>query len=251
MCWALGSAAVGLDTGPGREPPRDVGVQRWGADVGDRRAAVRPPRLPERRAGVPQVDTGGFARRLASWLPVGGRRGQLVPAVLRAGFGVAVPDRQLRRGVLLGVRRSVQRSDGDRRAAPWCAVRDPRHDRRHVVPVGHGHRPSRPGSRRGRQVLDGGTRLSRSAARQRVPRLSRPHDTGDGDRPRVHGRQRSGGPGRGDPQRVSRFAVCAGCAGFGGRHLPGRARTARGGEADAGDALHRGVGPGVQHSIPG
>jgi hypothetical protein len=45
----------------------------------------------------------------------------------------------------------------------------------------------------------GRTRVSRAAARERLPRLPRPHDAGDGDRPGVHGRQRSRGPARGDP----------------------------------------------------
>ena len=73
------------------------------------------------------------------------------------GFGVAVPDRQLRHRVLLGVRRPVGWADRARRAATWGAVRDPRHDRRHVVPVGHRHRPSRPGIRSagGRYLLVG------------------------------------------------------------------------------------------------
>ena len=142
-------SAVGLDTGPGGVPPRHTGVRRRGAICRDGGVGLRQPRLPERSAGVPRGDPGGVAHRFASWLPVGGRGGQLVHVVLGAdGFGVAVPDWQLRHRVLLGVPRPVRWADGDRRAGARAAVGDPRHDRRHVVPVGDRHRPSRPGPQR-------------------------------------------------------------------------------------------------------
>ena len=87
-------------------------------------------------------------------------RGQLVHVVLRAdGFGVDLPDRELRHGLLLGLPRLDGRTDGDRRAVDRCTVGDPRHDRRHVVPVGHRPRSARSGPRRGRPVPHGGAGL--------------------------------------------------------------------------------------------
>ena len=104
---------------------------------------------------------------------------------------------------------------------------------------------------RGRPVPDRGTGLRRAAARQRVPRLPRPHDTGDRDRPGVHGRQRPEDPGRSDPQRRSR--VSATCP---VRTAP-RSRASWPGDAPlgaapaaAGDPFRRGVGQGVQHHLP-
>jgi len=61
-----------------------------------------------------------------------------------------------------------------------------------------------------------------AAARERFPRLSCPHDTGDADRTGVHDRQRSRDRGRDDPQRVPGLTVRAGGGGDGGRQLPGR-----------------------------
>ena len=64
------------------------------------------------------------------------------------GFGVALPDCELRHDLLLGLPRLDRRPDGDRRAVDRRTVGDPRHDRRHVVPVGDRRRSARPGPRR-------------------------------------------------------------------------------------------------------
>ena len=129
---------------------------------------------------------------------------------------------ELRHGLLLGLRRPVGRTDGDRRAVDRGAVGDPRHDRRHVVPVGHGLRPVRSGPRPGRSLSPGGARLRRAAARQRLPRLACSHDARNRDRPGVHDRQRSHDPSRSDPDRLSCLSLRPGCARDRGRHVPRR-----------------------------
>ena len=110
------------------------------------------------------------------------------------GFGVGVPDRELRHGLLLEVHRSCGRPDGDRRAVDRgaVAVLGMIDDMwfRWVTDFGL------PGPDRGQggRYLLGGAGLRRAAARQRLPRLPRSHDTRDRDRPGVHDRQRSHGP---------------------------------------------------------
>ena len=130
--------------------------------------------------------------------------------LLRAdGLGVAVPDRQLRHLLLPRLRRPLGRADGDRRAASPRAVGDPRHDRRHVVPVGHRLRPPRTRSGAGRPVPDRRARIRRSSARQRVPRRPLADDTCTRVGSGVHGRQRPEHPRRCDPQGLPHLAVHA------------------------------------------
>ena len=205
------------------EQARDARIRRWRADGGDGRTAVRPSRLPPRGGGVPWCVAGRIARGRTPRVPLDRSRGQLLRVLPGAdGFGVGVPDRELRHGLLLGVPRLVRRTDGDRRAVDRVAVRGSRDDRRHVVPVGHGLRPARSGPRPGRSLSPGGARLRRAASRQRLPRLARSNDARNRDRPGVHDRQRSEDRSRSDPDRLSCLSLRSGCTRDCGRHVSRR-----------------------------
>ena len=211
------------DARQGRESAWNVGIRRWRAVGGDGRAAVRPSRLRPRGRGVPGCAAGRIARGRAPRVPLDRDRGQLLRVLPGAdGFGVGVPDRELRHDLLLGVPRLVRRADGDRRAVDRGAVGGPGVHRRHVVPVGHGLRAVRPGPRPGRSLSHGGARLRRAAARQRLPRLARSHDARNRDRPGVHDRQRSHGRSRSDPDRLSCLSLRPGCTRDRGRHVSRR-----------------------------
>ena len=123
------------------------------------------------------------------------------------GLGVAVPDRQLRHGLLPRLHGPDRRADGARRPTARPAVGDPRHDRRHVVPLGHRLRPPRPRPGQG-AVPDRRARLRRAAPGQRLPRSARAHHAGDRARPGVHGRQRSRARGGGDPRGLPHLPTC-------------------------------------------
>ena len=143
-----------------------------------------------------QAYLGSLPRRIvgrnSTWIPLRRGRGQLVLVLPRAdGFGVALPDGELRHAVLLGVHRPLGRPDGHRRPGARRPVRDPRHGRRHVVPLGDRRRPPGSGSKRRWPLPDGRAGLRRPAARQRLPRVAGPHEPRHPDRARLHDRQRS------------------------------------------------------------
>ena len=142
------------------------------SDVVDHHRTSTVRASPRRRLLIPQF-VAASSRSV--------RGGQLLPVVLRPdGFGVAVPDRQLRHGLLLGLRRPVGRADGVRGTAARCSVGPPRHDRRHVVPLGHRRRPARPRSRgEGGRYLLVGPGHDGPLPGQWVSRLSCPYVTSD------------------------------------------------------------------------
>ena len=104
-------------------------------------------------------------------------RGQLVLVLPGTdGLDVAVPDRELRHGLLLGVHRPVGRTDGDRRAVDRGAVGDPRHDRRHVVPVGHRRRSARSGPWRRAAAISWSGPATTGRCPTAASTFPRPHD---------------------------------------------------------------------------
>ena len=109
-------AALDLDPGPGREPARHAGVRRRRALGGDGGAALRPPRLHARCRGVHRCLPRRVDGRDPPGVPLDRGRGQRDPAVLGPdGLGVAVPDRQLRHGLLP----RLHRPDATGR---WCST---------------------------------------------------------------------------------------------------------------------------------
>ena len=125
-----------------------------------------------------------------------------------------------------------------------------RHDRRHVVPLGHRPRPGRPRPRGGGSLPARWAWLRRSAPRQWLPRLPRPHHTGDPVGPGIHGRQRSQGPGRRDPERCPPLPLRAGYPGHRGRHVPCGEGSLGGGPSGARDAVHRSFGGALNTIYP-
>ena len=126
-----------------------------------------PPRRPGRSGKVPRDR----------------RRGQLRPDLLGAdGLVVAVPDRERRHHLLHHVRRPERRPDGRRDAADGVG-----HVRRHVVPVGHRLRSSRPRSWCRRQVPPGPAGLRRHTPRRGLLRRSLAHQPRADAGPVVHG----------------------------------------------------------------
>ena len=196
--------AIDLDAGHGSR----VDWARWSSTTAHRRT-------PRRRLLYDHLDfmhgvqaflgalRGASIAAVRRGLPVDGGGGQLVPVVLRAdGLDVAVPDRQLRHRLLLGVHRPLGRADGDRRARPSAPRRGSSARSTTCGSAGSPTSacPARTAGEGGRYLIVGpGYDGPLPDSGYHV--FHCPHDAGDLDRPRVHGRQRPDDPGRGDPQR--------------------------------------------------
>ena len=232
-------AALDLDPGPRRQPARHAGVRRRRAVGGDRRAALRPPRLPARGRGVHRClprrvadrDTAGFLDR---------GRGQRDPAVLGPdGLGSLFLTGNCD-GLLPLLHGPERRADGARRPTARPAVGDPRHDRRcgsagsptsaSPAPTGpRGPLPDRRARRR-RAAPGRGLRLARTT---RVVVLGRAFMV-DGDPGPAVEAIREG---------VPHLPLCARRRGHGGGGVPRRRRSdPRPGRTGPRAAVHRGVG---------
>ncbi len=156
-----------------------------------------------------------------------GRRRRVRPVSTPDGLGLAVPHRELRHDLLLGLHRPVGRTEGHRHPGPRRADRDPRHRRRHVVPLADRCRPARSRPRAGwaLPVRRTGVRRSRCPTAASSCRIR--HESDHPDRPGVPGRQRSGAGARSDPLGRPDLLVCPRLHRHRGGLVPRRSITPR------------------------
>ncbi len=237
-------AALDRGARPARDPPRNARVRRRRTSPRDRRARVRPPRLPSWRQRVSRRLSWGIDVRDPEGIPRRGRRRQPGPHLLgAAGLGVGVPDRERRHGLLHGHHRSHVGADGRRDAA--AGTRD---FRRHVVGLDHRLRPTGPGSRRGRPLPARPARLRRPAAGQRLPRRTLAHVEGAHGRPVVPDRQRPSPHGRDDSEHAEALPLRARCLRHEHRDAArGWRRAPRAADVSSRDGVRGGKRAGVQH----
>ena len=178
---------------------------------GDRRAALRPPRLPARVEAFRLC----LPRRVAGRRSGGGSsdrgRGQRDPAVLGPdGLGSLFLTGNCDTVYFLSF---MDLSDGPMvlDVPPLGPPSGILGDRRHVVPLGHRLRPPRPRpGPGGRYLIVGPATTGRSRTGLRLTRAPRPHahHAGGGARPGVHGRRRSWARGGGDPRGRPASSMC-------------------------------------------
>ncbi len=239
-----GDTGSGLDPGHGRHPNRRASVHRRRRGRRDRERRLRPPGPRPRDRRVPALVPGRVDAGDPPRISRRRRRRRRRPAVLGPdGLALAVFDRERGHRLLPQLRRPQRRAYRLRSPAGH-----PRAGQRHVVPLGHRRRSSRPGPRRGRTLPPGRAGLRRAPPRGRLPGRPLDHERRLPPVPRVHGGQRPGPDGGEDQAGHEDLPVRAGDLRDHDRELPGRRGTAEAAHRAQSAQVHRGHGQGDEHA---